>query len=149
MAGVPVEPVTLVVTADPVLGGCLTWLLRAGGLTAEHSDARVEVLEPEPAVSGVVLDARLLEPSAAHVLARLAATFPHAVVVVMAARHDVPGLRSAVDRGALPLTADFELPALVRTLGGDAPDGGAAGVREPRRPSPPSPPGVLALQPPG
>jgi FixJ family two-component response regulator len=139
-------PVPLVVTADPVLGGCLVWLLRAGGLEAEHSDLRVELLEPEQAVSGVVVDARLLEPSPAHVLARLATTFPGAVVVAMAGRADFPGLRDAVERGAVPLTADFELSALVEVLGGDALGGGEAGVREPRRPYPPTFPGVLALR---
>jgi len=138
-------PVTLVVTADPVLGGCLAWLLRAGGLEAEHRELRVELLEPEPAVSGVVVNARLLAPSPEQVLARLTTTFPDAVVVAMAGRADAPVLRDAVERGAVPLTADFELSALVRVLGGDA-GGGAAGVREPRRPYPPTFPGVLALR---
>jgi hypothetical protein len=144
----PVLPVTLVVTADLVLGGCLTWLLRAGGLEAEHSDLPVELLEPEPAVSGVVVDGRLLERSPGHVLARLRATFPDALVVAMAGRPDHPGLRAAVELGAVPLTADFELSALVQALGGADP-GGEAGVREPRRPYPPTFPGVLALPRPG
>ncbi len=147
--GSAVLPVTLVVTADLVLGGCLVWLLRASGLEAEHSDLPVELLQPEPAVTGVVVDGRLLERSAAHVLARLATTFPDAVVVVMAGRSDHPGLRAAVQRGAVPLTADFELSALVKALGGDAPGGGEAGVREPRRPGPPTLPGALALRLPG
>ena len=142
----PDSSLTLVVTADPVLGGCLTWLLRAGGLAADHSDRPVELLEPEPAVSGVVVDARLLERSPAHVLARLAATFPDAVVVAMAGRPDHPGLRGAVERGAVALTADFELSALVQALGGGGPGDGEAGVREPRRPYPPTFPGVLALR---
>ena len=137
---------TLVVTADLVLGGCLTWLLRAGGLEAEHSDRPVELLEPAPAVSGVVVDARLLERSPAHVLGRLEATFPDAVVVAMAARPDHPGVRAAVERGGVALSADFELAGLLRALGGDAPDDGSAGVREPRRPYPPTFPGVLALR---
>jgi DNA-binding NtrC family response regulator len=144
--GSGVLPGTLVVTADPVLGGCLVWLLQAGGLEAEHSDAPVEMLAPEPAVSGVVLDARMLEDSPDHVLSRLAATFPGAVVVAMAGRLDHPGLRAAVERGAVALTADFELAALVRALGGSAPDGGEAGVREPRRPPPSTSPTALALQ---
>jgi FixJ family two-component response regulator len=144
-----VAPVTLVVTADLVLGGCLAWLLRAGGLDAQHSDLPVELLEPEPAVTGVVVDGRLLEPSPTHVLARLRTTFPDAVVVAMAGRPDHPGLRAAVDRGAVPLTADFELTALVQALGGDAPGDGGTGVREPRRPYPPTFPGVLALDRPG
>jgi FixJ family two-component response regulator len=144
-----VSPVTLVVTADPVLGGCLAWLLRAGGLEAEHSDLPVELLEPEAAVTGVVVDGRLLEHSPGHVLARLATTFPDAVVVAMAGRPDHPGLRAAVERGAVPLTADFELSALVRALGGDALGGGESDVREPRRPYPPTFPGVLALRLPG
>lgn len=142
--------VSLVVTADPVLGGCLVWLLRAGGLAAEHRDRPVELLEPEPAVRGVVVDGRLLEHSPAHVLARLGTTFPDAVVVAMAGRPDHPGLRAAVERGAVPLTADFELSALVQALGGEALGGsGEAGVREPRRPYPPVLPGALALRLPG
>lgn len=145
----PVVPITLVVTADPVLGGCLAWVLRAGGLEAQHSDLPVELLEPEPAVSGVVVDGRLLEHSPAHVLARLRTTFPDAVVVAMAGRPDHPGLRAAVERGAVPLTADFELSALVQALGGEALGGEDAGVREPRRPYPPTFPGVLALRLPG
>jgi CheY-like chemotaxis protein len=147
---VPVQAVTLVVTADPVLGACLVWLLRVGGLEAEHSDRLVELLEPEPAVRGVVVDVRLLERSSAHVLARLTAT-PDAVVVAMAGRADHPGLRAAVAQGAVALTADFELSALVQALGGPAMGGGEAGVREPRRPRPPTSPAVLALRspPPG
>lgn len=148
MHELPAVSVTLVITADPVLGGCLVWLLRVGGLEAEHSDVPVELLEPEPAVSGVVVDARLLEPSPAHVLARLAATYPDAVVVAMAGRSDHPGLRAAVAQGAVALTADFELSALVQALGGPATGGGEAGVREPRRPRQPTSPAVLALRPP-
>lgn len=142
-------PTTLVVTADPVLGGCLVWLLRAAGLEAEHSDVPVELLEPEPAVHGVVVDGRLLEGSPAHVLARLGTTFPDAVVVAMAGSADHPGLRGAVERGAVPLTADFDLAPLVAVLGGGDLGGGEAGVREPRRPYPPAFPGVLALRRPG
>lgn len=151
-----VPPVALVVTADLVLGGCLTWLLRAGGLEAEHSDLPVELLVPQPAVTGVVVDGRLLGQAPEHVLARLRATFPGAGVVVMAGRPDHPGLRAAVGLGAVPLTADVDLPALVHALGGPAPDDdgpdddlgddGGWGVREPRRPPPPTFPGVLALR---
>jgi hypothetical protein len=145
----PALSVSLVLTADPVLGGCLVWLLRAGGLGAEHSELPVELLEPAPAVSGVVVDGRLLEASPAQVLAALGATFPGAVVVAMAGRPDHPGLRAAVELGAVPLTADFELSALVQALGGEALGGGEAGVREPRRPYPPVLPGTLALRLPG
>jgi hypothetical protein len=146
----PPDPLrTLVVTPDPVLGGCLVWLLRSGRLAAEFRDLPVELLAPEPAVTGVVVDGRLLEPSPAEALGRLRVTFPDAVVVAMAGRPDHPGLRAAVDLGAVPLTADFSLSALVQALGGGPLGGGGAGVREPRRPSSPAPAGVLALRLPG
>ena len=146
----PGPSVTRVLTADPVLGGCLVWLLRVGGLEAEHRDAAVELLQPEPAVRGVDVDARLLEPTPPDVLVRLAAVFPDAVVVVMAGHAEHPGLRAAVERGAVALTPEFELSALVQALGGPALGGGGAGVREPRRPRQPTSPAVLAVgQPPG
>ncbi len=137
---------TLVVTADPVLGGCLVWLLQAGGLAAEHRDVPVELLQPGSAVSGLVLDVRMLEHAPAQVLARLAASSPDAVVVAMAGRPDSPALRAAVEHGAVPLTADFQLSALVQVLGGPGLGGGQAGVREPRRPPPSTSPTALALR---
>ena len=139
----------LVVTPDPVLGGGLVWLLRSGGLSAEHREPPVALLQPEPAVTGVVVDARLLAPAPAQVLDRLAATFPGVVLVAMAGRPDHQGLRAAVELGAVPLTADFSLSALVQALGGGPLGGGGAGVREPRRPSSPAPVGALALRLPG
>ena len=149
MQEVPDPSVSLVLTADQVLGACLVWLLRAGGLAARHRDQPVELLVPDPAVRGVVVDGRLLGASPAHALARLSTTFPGAVVVAMAGRPDHAGLRAAVGLGAVALTADFELSALVQALGGEALGGGGAGVREPRRPYPPVLPGTLALRLPG
>jgi FixJ family two-component response regulator len=142
----PGTSLVLVVTPDRHLGGLLVKLLRGFGIEAEHRGGPVESLAPAPGARGVLVDVRLLDAFPEQVLAGLRAAFPGAVVVAMAGRPEHPALRRAVEGGAVPLTADFDLAALVELLGGDAEGGGGeSGVREPRRPNPSTDAGSLAL----
>lgn len=90
---------------------------------------------PGEDVSAVLVDAGLLADDPRAGLTRLRSVLPGALLLVMAGRPEHPVLVAAVQHGALPLTAGFDLDELVTTLRDD--DDGTSGVREPRRPRPP------------
>ena len=142
------ERVVLVLARDSGLASALRRMLDREGFdvrTGSQSGEAVRGRWPGEDIGAVLVDARLIAADPLAELATLRDAFSGALLLVMAARLEHPALVLAVQDGALPLTADFDLDDLVTTLGGDD---GRAGVREPRRPYLPVDAAGAALQPP-
>jgi DNA-binding NtrC family response regulator len=128
------EHVVLVLARDVCLTSALRRMLGREGFdvrTGSQCGQAVRERWPGEDIGAVLVDAGLLAAQPVAELATLRDAFPRALLLAMAGRAEHPVLVVAVQHGALPLTADFDLDDLVDTLRGDD---GRAGVREPRRP---------------
>ncbi len=128
-------PCVLVVARDVGLRWALVRLLARNGLASFDAGATLDQACDPPCrhpVTALLIDAGLLVADPSGGVASLQAVYGDAVVVVMSAAADHPGVVGAVAAGAVPLTAVFVEDDLVDLLRGGG--GGGAGVRERRRP---------------
>lgn len=122
----------LVLARDVALRSGMRRLLQRPGLEILTSpDSTDLAASARSDIDAVLVDAGLLGPEPAQQLTALRTDHPGALLIVMAGRPQHPALVVAQRLDALPLTADFDLGALVDLLEGGS---GATGVREPRRP---------------